>query len=125
MAGLWGDYILKPPVSRYSEMPEIESLTMHLASIFGILTVSHSLIRLSSGEFAYITKRIDRENGRKIFHMEDLCQLGQRLTEHKYRSSMERTAKNIGKYSSHPLFDKLTFFNIALFSFICGNADMH
>jgi len=98
---------------------------MHLAGLFGISTVPHCLIRLRSGELSYITKRIDRKAGSKIFHMEDMCQLTERLTEHKYRSSMERIAKVINKYSSHPLFDMVTFFQINLFSFICGNADMH
>ncbi len=125
LVGLWGDYILKPPVSKYPEMPEIEDITMRLATVCGISTVSHCLIRLQSGELSYITKRIDRHGNNKISHMEDMCQLTERLTEHKYRSSMENIAKAIGKYSSHPMFDIITFFNMALFSFLTGNADMH
>ena len=125
LVGLWGDFILKPPVRKYPEMPEIEDLTMHLASMCGIPTVPHCLIRLQSGELSYITKRIDRCGNRKISHMEDMCQLTERLTEHKYRSSMENIAKAISKYSSHPMFDIITFFNTALFSFLTGNADMH
>jgi serine/threonine-protein kinase HipA len=60
IAGLWGSYILKPPFELYPNLPELEDLTMHLASVSGIETVLHSLIRLSSGSLAYITKRIDR-----------------------------------------------------------------
>ena len=40
---------------------------MHLAEIAKIKTVPHSLIRLSSGNLAYITKRIDRWKGGKLY----------------------------------------------------------
>jgi serine/threonine-protein kinase HipA len=63
-------------------------------------------------------------NGQKI-HMEDMCQLSERLTEDKYRGSMEQIGKLIKKYSSNPLFDCIRFFDVALFSFLTGNADMH
>lgn len=59
IVGLWGGYILKSPTSLYPQLPEVEDLTMHLASIVKIKTAPHSLIRLQSGNLAYITKRID------------------------------------------------------------------
>ena len=122
--GWEGRYILKPPVSEYPEMPELEHLSMMLAQACGIATVPCGLIRLRSGEYTYITRRIDRENDHKL-HMEDICQLSDRLTEQKYRSSMERAGKTILHYSSNPGLDALRFFDMALFSFIIGNADMH
>jgi serine/threonine-protein kinase HipA len=57
--------------------------------------------------------------------MEDLCQLSERLTEDKYKGSMEQIGKVIMQYSSNPLFDVQVFFELALFSFLTGNADMH
>src|SRR5690606_11721251 len=60
IVGLWGHYILKPPTPEFPFLPENEDLTMHLAKLFGIPTAEHSLIRLESGELAYITKRLDR-----------------------------------------------------------------
>jgi serine/threonine-protein kinase HipA len=125
LVGLWGDYILKPPVRKYPEMPEVEDLTMRLASLWNIKTVPHCLMRLKSGELAYITRRIDRDGAQKVSHMEDMCQLTERLTEQKYRSSMEKIGKAINQFSSHPLFDIITFFDTTLFCFITGNADMH
>ncbi len=125
LVGLWGDYILKPPVRKYPEMPEVEDLTMHLAALWKIKTVPHCLIRLKSGELAYITRRIDRNGSQKICHMEDMCQLTDRLTEQKYRSSMEKIGKAIKRFSSHPLFDIISLFDTTLFCFITGNADMH
>lgn len=124
IVGLWGGYILKPPTANYPYLCEVEDLTMHLADIAKINTVPHSLIRLQSGTLAYITKRIDRVKKRKL-HMEDMCQLTDRLTEDKYHGSYEQIAKVILKYSDNPLFDVLIFFEQVLFSFLTGNADMH
>ncbi len=124
IVGLWGNYILKPPTPHYLSLPENEDLTMKLAEIFRLKTVEHSLIRLKSGELAYVTKRIDREKNNKL-HMEDFCQLTERLTEDKYKGSMELINKTIDKFSSNPGLDKLTLFEIVIFSFLTGNADMH
>lgn len=124
IVGLWGGYILKPPAKQYRHLPEIEDLTMHLAEISGIATVPHSLIRMKSGNLAYITKRVDRA-GKEKLHMEDMCQLTERLTEHKYNGSYEQIGKAIIKYSSNPGLDVVNFFEQVVFSFLTGNADMH
>ena len=121
---LWGGYILKPPTKQYESLPEIEDLTMHLAEISDIKVVPHTLIRLSSGSLSYLTKRVDRESGLKI-HMEDMCQLTERLTEQKYNGSYEQIGKAIAKYSSSPGLDLTNFFEQVLFSYLTGNADMH
>lgn len=124
IAGLWGQYILKPPSLHYPQLPETEDLTMHLAEIAGIPVVPHSLIRLASGSFAYITRRIDRIIGSKI-HMEDMCQITGKLTEEKYQGSYEQVAKAILQYSSFPVLDAIGLCEVLLFSFVTGNADMH
>jgi serine/threonine-protein kinase HipA len=124
IVGLWGGYILKPPTSLYSQLPEVEDLTMHLATIAKIKTVPHSLVRLKSGNLAYVTKRIDRTKKGKL-SMEDMCQLTERLTEDKYHGSYEQIGKVILKHSSTPGLDIVNFWELVLFSFITGNADMH
>lgn len=124
IVGLLGDYILKPPTIIYPQLPEVEDLTMKLASIAQIQVVPHSLIRLQSGNLAYITKRIDRKKNVKI-HMEDFCQLTERLTEDKYHGSHEQIVKVINKFSSRPGLDIINFYEQVLFSFLTGNADMH
>jgi serine/threonine-protein kinase HipA len=111
--GLWGGYILKP-TKQYEFLPEPEDLTMHLAEISGIEVVPHTLIRLSSGKLSYITKRIDRRNELKV-HMEDMCQLTERLTEQKYHVSHEQIGKAISKYSVNPGLDITNFFEQVLF----------
>lgn len=124
IVGLWGGYILKPPAVFYQQLPEVEDLTMHLASLAKIKTAPHSLIRLASGNLAYITKRIDRVKKGKLA-MEDMCQLTERLTEDKYHGSYEQIGKTIQKYSATSGLDLVNFFEVVLFSFLTGNADMH
>lgn len=124
IVGLWGNYILKPPSNVYPSLPENEDLVMHLAALCSINTVPHSLIRLKSGSLAYITKRIDRSKSGK-HHMEDMCQLTERMTEHKYAGSHEQIAKAILKYSANPVLDVINFYELTLFCYLTGNADMH
>ncbi|PWT71149.1 MAG: toxin HipA [Bacteroidetes bacterium] len=124
IVGLWGNYILKPPTPEFQALPENEDLTMHLASLFDVPTADHSLIRLQSGELAYITKRFDRINGEKLA-LEDMCQLTETLTNDKYHSSTEKIGKAIAKYSTQPGLDAIHFFELVLFCFLTGNADMH
>ncbi len=124
IVGLWGGYILKLPSSTYEQLPELEDVTMHLADICKIQTVPHTLLRLQSGKLAYVTKRVDRTKEGKL-HMEDMCQLTERLTEHKYRGSYEQIGRAIIKYSSNPGLDIVNFFELVIFSFLTGNADMH
>lgn len=124
IVGLWGEYILKPQTDLYPELPELEDLSMHLAGISNIVTVPHSLIKMKSGTYAYITKRIDRKKNSKIA-MEDMCQLTERLTEEKYNGSYEQIAKVIKNYSAIPGLDIVNFAEVLLFSYLIGNADMH
>ena len=125
IVGIWGRFILKPQTDRFANLPENEDLTMHLAEAAGIKTVPHSLIRFADGELCYITRRVDRtKKGAKIA-MEDMCQLSERLTEDKYKGSYERIAKLIRQHSSAPLLDVVNFWEVVLFSWLTGNADMH
>ena len=125
IVGLWGRYILKPQTDRFAHLPELEDLTMHLAELAKMQVVPHSLIRFADGELCYITRRIDRTaNGDKL-PMEDMCQLTERLTEHKYKGSYEQIAKAIQRFSSVPKLDMVNYWEQVVFSWITGNADMH
>jgi serine/threonine-protein kinase HipA len=125
IVGLWGKYIFKPQSVKYPNLPELEDLTMKMAEAAHIRTASHSLIRLADGELGYITLRMDRgRNGEKI-SMLDMCQLTNRLTEHKYYGTYLQLAETIKKYSSVPMLDVQRFWEVVLFSWITGNSDMH
>lgn len=124
IVGLWGGYILKPPTDLYPQVPEVEDVTMHLAQLAQIRTAPHSLIRLQSGNLAYKTRRMDRTKKGKLA-MEDMCQLTERLTEDKYHGSYEQIGRAIQRHSVNPGLDVVNFFELVLFSFLTGNADMH
>ncbi|WP_036877020.1 HipA domain-containing protein [Xylanibacter oryzae] len=125
IVGLWGGYICKPQTTTYEQMPEVEDLTMHLAELARIQVVPHTLMRMADDSLCYLTRRIDRTpNGEKLA-MEDMCQLTERQTEHKYKSSYERIGKTVLQYSSVPKMDVTNFFEIVLFSWLTGNNDMH
>ncbi|MCF7837855.1 MAG: HipA domain-containing protein [Candidatus Marinimicrobia bacterium] len=124
LVGLEGELILKPPTRAYPGMPEFEHYTMQLAGAAGLDVAPCGLIPLAGRELAYITRRMDRTKGRPL-HMEDLCQLTDKLTEQKYRGSMEQVGKAIRRYASNPGFDALRLFELTLYCFLTGNADMH
>lgn len=123
VGALDGNYILKPPTGNFSELPANEAVTMRIAEAFGIRVVPSSLIRLKSGELAYITKRIDRTNNGEKIHMLDMFQITEAFD--KYKSSMERVGKAVLQYSANTLLDAMSLFELTVFSFITGNNDMH
>ena len=125
IVGLWGGYILKPQSDQYLNLPENEDLTMHLAELAKIKTVPHSLIRFKDGSLAYITKRIDRDKKSCKIPMEDMCQLTEKLTEQKYKGSHEQIARKIVEFSAFPVLDLINYFEVLLFCYLTGNADMH
>ena len=124
IVGLHGEYILKPPSIQFKQLPENEDLTMHLAALVKIQTAKHGLIRLKSGELAYITKRFDRNKGAKIA-VEDFCQLSENLTEHKYRGAIEKICKRTQAFTFNKGFEAQRLFELVLFCYLTGNADMH
>ena len=125
IVGLWGKYIFKPQSGQYPCLPELEDLTMKMAEAAHIRIARHTLIRLADGELGYLTLRMDRgRNGEKI-SMLDMCQLTNRLTEHKYYGTYLQLAETVKKYSSAPMLDVQRFWEVVLFSWITGNSDMH
>ena len=125
IVGLWGSYIFKPQTERFAMLPENEDLTMHLAQIAKLKVVPHTLIRMKDGSIGYLTRRIDRKADGEKIAMEDMCQLTERQTEHKYRSSYEQIGKAIRKYSKNAQLDMVDFLELVYFSWLTGNNDMH
>ena len=125
IVGLWGDYIFKPQTTDYSQLPENEDLTMHLAECAKIRVVPHSLIRLADGSLGYITRRIDRTKDGKKIDMEDMCQLTLHPTEYKYKGAYEQIAKAITQYCDMPKLNLANYVQLLLFCFVTGNNDMH
>ena len=125
IVGLWGGFIMKPQTETYPQLPEVEDLTMHIAEIAKIDVVPHTLMRMADNSICYLTRRIDRTAKGEKIPMEDFCQLTERPTEYKYRSSYEVIGKTVLKYSSLPKMDLTNFMEVLIFSWIMGNNDMH
>ena len=125
IVGLWGKYIFKPQSAKYPFLPELEDLTMKMAEAAHIRTAKHTLIRLADGELGYLTLRMDRGRRGEKISMLDMCQLSNRLTEHKYYGTYRQLADTVKKYSSAPMLDVQRYWEVVLFSWMTGNSDMH
>lgn len=124
LVGLEGGYILKPQTPLWRWMPEAEHFAMLFARLCRIRTADFGLVPLASGERAYLTKRMDRTaNG--MLHMEDFCQLTNKMTAQKYNGSMEQVGKAVRNFSNVPGLDATRLLELTLFCFLIGNSDMH
>ncbi len=130
-----GTYLLKPvPLMEYGELIEDvaknEHFTMQLASqVFKLETATNALIAFSDGELAYITKRFDRVNGKKI-KQEDFASLAQRSEQshgknYKYNYSYEEIGGLIKKYLPAYKVEMIYYFKLLLFNYLVGNGDAH
>jgi serine/threonine-protein kinase HipA len=54
-----------------------------------------------------------------------MCKLTERLTENKYDGSHEQVVKATLRYFANPGLDVVNDYELVLFSFLTGNADMH
>lgn len=117
-----GEYILKPQVSAFLNIPENEQCCMDIAEEFEINVPPHCLLPLKDGSWAYIVKRFDRESGVKI-HQEDFSQILE--IEDKYKGSVEQIGRKLKEISTAPGYDVQLFFERVIFNFIIGNGDAH
>jgi serine/threonine-protein kinase HipA len=120
-----GQYILKPQISDYVQVPENEDLTMRLAALVGVEVPLHGLVYGLDGEMTYLIKRFDRTGRKGKIHVEDFAQLGGRSRETKYHSSMEQVARLVETFCTFPVMEKIKLLRLSLFSFLVGNEDMH
>jgi serine/threonine-protein kinase HipA len=74
VAAISGEYILRPQVYEWPNIPENEGLCVRIAFNLGIDVPLSILTRLKDGTWAYIVKRFDRVKGVKR-HQEGFCQI--------------------------------------------------
>lgn len=117
-----GEYILKPQIAAFPNIPENEQCCMDIAEEFKIDIPLHCLLPLKDGSLAYIVKRFDRESGVKI-HQEDFSQILE--IEDKYKGSVEQIGRTLKEVSTAPGYDVQLFFERVVFNFIVGNGDAH
>lgn len=116
-----GEYILKPQIAAFPNIPENEQCCMDIAARFKIDIPSHCLLSLRDGSLAYIVKRFDRESGAKI-HQEEFSQI---LGLDKYKGSVEQIGRKLREISTAPGYDVQLFFERVVYNFIIGNGDAH
>jgi serine/threonine-protein kinase HipA len=130
-----GEYILKPvptaDIPRFKDdVPANEHVTMQIAAqVFGIATPPNAVIRFADGELAYIVKRFDRRNNKKI-GQEDFCQLSDRSEEtagrnYKYDGTYEEAGRILKQYcKAYPIEIEKLFTRI-VFNYVFSNGDAH
>jgi serine/threonine-protein kinase HipA len=120
-----GDYIIKPQVSDYRDLPQNEDLTMHLAKLAGFNTPWHGLIKAKDESLLYVIKRFDRLPRKQKLPQEDFAQLIEATRSTKYSANMEKVCETVEKFASFPMVELEIIFKMTLFSFLVGNEDMH
>lgn len=117
-----GEYIMKPQIPHYPNIPENENCCMDIASELSMNVPPHCLLPLKDGSLAYLVKRFDR-HGREKIHQENFYQiLGKK---DKYSGSLEEMGKKLKEISAVPGLDGQLFFEHVVFNFLIGNGDGH
>lgn len=135
--GMGGEWIVKFPDSRFSDVPRVEYAMMRLAAEIGIDVPSIGLVQIDRIEglprsmrlkenTAYYIQRFDRTEDGKRVHTEDFAQIFDLYPtkEGKYNSASFYNIANV----IHTLLgmDGLEeFVRRLVFNFLIGNADMH
>ena len=131
-----GTYILKPATNMqfrlFADMPANEHITMQMAKqIFKLNVAESALLRFTTGEYTYLTKRFDiRNDGSKILQ-EDLAQTAGLSSDangsnFKYESlSYEEIADILKQYVSASSIAIEQFFKVLLFNYLVCNSDAH
>lgn len=131
-----GTYILKPATNMqfklFADMPANEHITMQMAKqIFKLNVAESALLRFTTGEYTYLTKRFDiRNDGSKILQ-EDLAQTAGLSSDangsnFKYESlSYEEIAYILKQHVSASPIAIEQFFKVLLFNYLVCNGDAH
>ncbi len=118
-------YLVKPQTPDYSNLPEVEALTMRLAELANLDVAPSTLLRTDEDDLVYVTRRVDRLSEGTALRQEDMAQITDRLTEDKYRGSHEQVGKAIKQYCTMPRVELVKYFRSVLFCFLTGNNDAH
>ena len=131
-----GTYILKPATNMqfrlFADMPANEHITMQMAKqIFKLNVAESALLRFTTGEYTYLTRRFDiRNDGSKILQ-EDLAQTAGLSSDangsnFKYESlSYEEIAYILKQHVSASPIAIEQFFKVLLFNYLVCNGDAH
>jgi serine/threonine-protein kinase HipA len=120
-------HILKPSPESYPEAAANEHLSMMISKTVGIDTAACGLLRFSTGELAYCTKRFDLENGQKI-HQEDMMQaMGIHPLSTQNAKYASKSYEDVGCFlkENSSIAIAMEFFKRVFFNFMISNDDYH
>lgn len=133
--GAGGDWIVKLPDRVYADVPRNEYAMMSLAAAVGIdvpeikLVHRDKLDNLPPGvwphgeDWAYAIRRFDRDDNRKLVHIEDLAQVRNVYPDRKYSGNFETVAALI--YRRRDLTALREFARRLTFIILISNGDAH
>jgi serine/threonine-protein kinase HipA len=130
-----GQYILKPipagqGLEHERDIPANEHVSMQIAAqVFGLDCGANCCIALADGELAYVTRRFDYREGRKV-GQEDFCQLSNRTEEtagknYKYDGSYEEIGLLLKKYCKIWRIEMERLFKQVVVCYLISNGDAH
>ena len=131
-----GDWIVKTPSTKHTEVPANEFTAMTLASLIGVDIPEIKLvdigqldnlpqINLPNEKLAFAIKRFDRHNDQRI-HMEDFAQVLVKYPHEKYNSgNYEQIAKILYQFSGEGLSDVQQLSRRLLANILLANGDAH
>lgn len=117
-----GDFILKSAMSSFPHAPEIEKICMTAASLYGIETPHHCLVRLEDYSTAYLVRRYDRRENQTLTQKSIREILGR---DNKYMGDLLDAGKVVRRLSEFPGLAVQYFFERLVFSFVVGHDDLH
>ncbi|MEU2040638.1 type II toxin-antitoxin system HipA family toxin [Nocardia niwae] len=133
--GEGGDWILKLPDTRFSDVPRNEYAMMRFADAIGIDVPKVALVHRdeidgvpagvwpSGEEYAYAVERFDRDTNRRLVHIEDFAQVRAVYPVNKYEGNFETVAslayRGRDTAALHEFVRRLVFF------VLIGNGDAH
>ncbi|MCP5053827.1 MAG: HipA domain-containing protein [bacterium] len=118
-----GEFILKPGVDYFANLPQIEYICMTAASLMGIAVPPRYLVPLGDSGPAYVTRRIHRPPKEPPVKKKTLREIMGK--EKKYSGDLVDIGLKIWDVSEFPGLDVQLFFEMVLFSFIVGHSDLH
>jgi serine/threonine-protein kinase HipA len=123
-----GTHILKPAPEKHPGICENEHVSMLIGRVLGLHVAKCGLVNFSNGELAYIIKRFDREEDRKI-PQEDMAQiLGRQRDDeeaYKYQGSYEEVGKQIYTATGNNLVAVWKFYDRLVYNYLISNGDWH
>ncbi|SDF98275.1 serine/threonine-protein kinase HipA [Lentzea fradiae] len=133
--GEGGDWIVKLPDSEFPHVPHNEYAMMTLAAACGVEVPDVRLVHREqidglpdrlwpNGEsWAYAVRRFDRDENRRLVHIEDLAQVRNFYPPAKYQGNFETVAALI--YRRHDLAALQEFARRLAFNILISNGDAH